>query len=381
MRVLILAGALALLACGAKADPETSATLTVERHATSNALDGPFAFFDWYAVLRGGLDVQWKGDAGSLKLGAQVNARVHDTYTFEDDRAAGLVAVATRRLSPSVEVKGTVALTHASEGDDLLVEDVLVPIRTDTTTLSAAGEAGIDLGDGYALVLAALAAREEAGPTRLGGGLSAQLEADTTRLGASAALRRSHEGNVLGGEILWRGVRPEPAGGVIVAVGSDEMALKGELRRTLGQKVELRIVAGVGRFAAIEVPLEVVRPLYEATLKLTLGQAELRGSVVARFETKDSDDPLGSYVQRAQLEAGYRLSERLAAGAGLFLGLKENFLLGYDERSWGAYTEAAWTVSPKISLLFRVEYDRSRYEGLGMSEETLDAFVRVSAKT
>ena len=58
MRALILAGGLALLACGAKADPETSATLTVERHATSNALDGPYAFFDWYAVLRGGLDAQ-----------------------------------------------------------------------------------------------------------------------------------------------------------------------------------------------------------------------------------------------------------------------------------------------------------------------------------
>ena len=184
-----------------------------------------------------------------------------------------------------------------------------------------------------------------------------------------------------GGEIQWRGVRPALAGGAVVAVGSDEIALQAELRRTLAHDIEVRLVTGAALFVAADLPLEILRPLYDIALKIPLGRAELRGNLVARFDTVDTDDPLVSYVQRGEIEAGYRLAERLAVGAGLFLELKDNFLIGYDERSWGVYSEASWTLSPTLGLLFRIEHDRRDLEDVGISERTVDAFVRLSART
>ena len=184
-----------------------------------------------------------------------------------------------------------------------------------------------------------------------------------------------------GGEIQWRGVRPALAGGAVVAVGSDEIALQAELRRTLARDIEVRLVTGAALFVATDLPLEIVRPLYDMALKIPLGRAELRANIVARFDTADTDDPLGSYVQRGEIEAGYRLAERLAVGAGLFLELKDNFLVGYDERSWGVYSEASWTLSPKLGLLFRIEHDRTYLDDIGISERTVDAFMRLSART
>ena len=380
MRLTIPASFLFLAAGLFQAAAQTQAAVTLERHATSNVLEGPVELFDWYSSLRGTVETNLSDDGGSVKLGLDVNAVLHDNYDFEDDALIAATAVISRKVSPRIELRGTFSLKYATEGDDLLLGALIVPIRTDTTTLSAAGEAGIDLGGNYALVLTAGASREDVGPSRLPGGLRVALEADATRLVAAAGLRHSDGKATTGGEIQWRGVRPALAGDALVAIGSDEIALKAELRRTLARGIEVRLVAGGGWFAAADLPLEIVRPLYEFALKVPLGRAELRGNLVGRFDTIDTDDPLGSYVQRGEIEAGYRLAERFAVGAGMFLELKDNFLIGYDERSWGVYSEASWTLSPKLGLLFRIEHDRTDLEDLGISERTVDAFVRLSAR-
>lgn len=381
MRLIIPASIVFLAAGLFQAEAQTKAVVTLERHATSNVLDGPVELFDWYSSLRGTVETILSGDDDGVKLGLDASAVLHDNYDFEDDTSVAATAVVSRKLSRHVELRGTFSLRYVSEGDDLLLGALIVPIRTDTTTVAAAGEAGIDLGGNYALVLTAGASREDVGPSRLPGGLRAALEADTTRLVTTVAFRHTNGTATTGGEVQWRGVRPALAGGVLVAIGSDEIALKAELRRTLGHGIEVRLVAGVGRFAATGLPLEIVRPLYELALKVPLGRAELRGNLVGRFDTADSDDPLGSYAQRGEIEAGYRLAERLAVGAGLFLELKDNFLIGYDERSWGVYSEASWTLSPKLGLLFRIEHDRTDLDDMGISERTVDAFVRLSART
>ena len=53
MRPTIPASFVFLVAGLFQAEAQTQATVTLELHATSNALDGPVELFDWYSSLRG----------------------------------------------------------------------------------------------------------------------------------------------------------------------------------------------------------------------------------------------------------------------------------------------------------------------------------------
>ena len=82
-----------LAAAPADADPATrSASLSVERHFTTNALDGPFAVADWYTLLRGSLQRTVETDAGTLKLGADLQVTRFDNTAIEDDGSVALAA-------------------------------------------------------------------------------------------------------------------------------------------------------------------------------------------------------------------------------------------------------------------------------------------------
>jgi len=360
--------------------PATSASVTLERHATSNALDGPVSLFDWYSLLRGSVETNWTGNSSSLKLGLEAETTLFDAYSFENDHAVALAAVATRKLSTTVEIRGTLSIRHASEGDDLIIGSAILPIRTDTTTVTVAGEAGVDLGDGYALILGVVASRDKAGPTRFAGGLSAELEPDTTRLGASATLKRTVGTFGTAVTASFRATRPDLTGGAVVALTAGEIALRTELRRSLPTGFEIAAAFGAAWLKDAAGLYDEVRPVYELTVKAPLGRAELRGSLFGRYELADTDDPLASFVQRGELTLGYRLTEKLGIGSGMFAELKENLLAGYDERSWGVFGEGGWTVSPKLTLLVRIEYDRTRYTVIGVDERTIDAFVRMRAE-
>ena len=111
MRLTIPASFVFLAAGLFQAAAQTQAAVTLERHATSNVLEGPVELFDWYSSLRGAVETALPGDRVSVKLGLDANAILHDTYDFEDDASIAATAVVSRKLSSRIELRGTFTAT------------------------------------------------------------------------------------------------------------------------------------------------------------------------------------------------------------------------------------------------------------------------------
>src|SRR5690606_34353350 len=99
--------------------------------------DSSHAISDWYTLLRGSL--AWRSgddDDANATLGAEFQATRYDTVSIEDDRLLALTAQAFRRLSPGLELKGTLSYRASSEGDDLSVGPLTLGLRTLKQTLA-----------------------------------------------------------------------------------------------------------------------------------------------------------------------------------------------------------------------------------------------------
>lgn len=107
---------------------------------------------------------------------------------------------------------------------------------------------------------------------------------------------------------------------------------------------------------------------------------ELRSALFGRFETADSDDPLASWLQRGEIEARLRISEKLLLASGLFGELKDNLLLGNQERAYGAYAEASYDATKTMALVVRVDFTDRLLTVLDERRKTLDAFVGIRTK-
>ncbi|RUU57371.1 hypothetical protein EOD04_30045, partial [Mesorhizobium sp. M2C.T.Ca.TU.009.01.2.1] len=123
---------------------------------------------------------------------------------------------------------------------------------------------------------------------------------------------------------------------------------------------------------------ERVLPAWQANFVKPLPKGfELRGTCFGRYETSDTDDPLASWLRRAELELGLKLRENLAVGTGIFAQLKDNLLLENVERSKGVYAEATWGATRSLNIVFRVDYAQKVKTILDEHESTVDAFVGV----
>ncbi len=371
--------AIALATSAARAEgPQATGSATVERHFTTNALDGPIALDDWYSLLRGTAEALWTGESGSLKVGLEAQAKRYDTYDFEDDHQLALTVVGTAKIGDRVELRGTLTGALAQEGDDLMIDGLLLSTWTRKSIVGAAVEAGVDLAEGRALVLAVSARHERPGPTLLADQLELQLDPDVTTLATSASF--SHRQGALTRSVTAsvKSVDPAPIEGVIVAVPALEFSLSGELRRTLSADAEIAVALGLAWLRSDGFGDEA-RPIYALSLKAPVGPLRVRAGLRAFYEYADTDDPLASFLQRAEVEAALPLTDRVTLGAGLFAQLKDNLLLGFDERAWGVYAEVGFVASSRLTLAFRTEWDRKRYTVDGLAWSTLDSFVRLKA--
>ena len=100
----------------------------------------------------------------------------------------------------------------------------------------------------------------------------------------------------------------------------------------------------------------------------------------AAFETIDTDDPLASWQQRLEIEGRWAATERLTLAAGAFFESRMNLLLENREYSEGVYAEAAYAVTPAMSLVFRADAERSRATIIDVRKNSLDAFVGLRTK-
>lgn len=366
---------------GPAGEPQLSGGL--ERHWTSNALDSDRNIADWYTLLRGTLRHQWGTDDANAGFSAQFQASRHDRISIEDDRALILSAQAFRRLGSGLELRGTLSYQVSSEGDDLDLGALVLGTRTLKQVMGAQAQLGIDLGNTTSLILEASDSFETIGATRFQDDLlpAAKLDPDKNRFQLAARLTRTIGRIAFGASASALLVSVERLGfppvGLSLAqyTARAEAAFRGEDGSTLGLAFGAEFLRGA------EGIYEDFKPTWQLAFTKPLGHGlELRGTWFGRYETADSDDPLASWLQRAELQAGMRLRENLAVASGIFCQVKQNLLFENEERSRGLYAEATYDMTPAAAIVFRVDFSETTKTVIDVHERTTDAFIGVRAK-
>jgi hypothetical protein len=353
-------------------------TASVERHFTTNALDSDRALSDWYTLLRGSLKREWGSAAANFTLSAEVQATRHDHVRIEDDRAILIAAQAFRRLRTGLELRGALTYRATSDGDDLPIGPLTLGTRTPKQVFGAEGQLGVDLGNSATLVLEASDRFEAIGRSRFQSGLlpPAQLDADRNRLQVGFRIARTTGRLTFGSSGSALLVSVEQLGTPPIAVGFQLYALRGEFAwagadgSTFGAAVGAEFMHAAGGLYSR------ARPNWKIAFKKPLpGNFELRGTYCGRFEDLDSDDPLASWLQRAELETGLTVNDRLALSAGLFRQIKQNLLFENEERSHGLYAEAAYRLTASTTAVVRVDASKTFKTILDAREDTVDVFL------
>ena len=349
-----------------------------ETHYTSNALDNDTSRADIYQVLRGSIEHAIDLPDATLKLTAHAQATAYDKYSIEDDRSLALSADLQQKLGERVELRNTLSYNVSSEGDDLTLGDIVIGTRTLKQRVTFATQAGFDLQNESALIVSASAFRERLGTTKFEELiLPSKLEPDQTRFQGSVALKKTLGpvvGTLEGGAEI---ARVEELGSPPVSLSFAHYRLRGEIIWKVSDKTTLAMMGG-GEYLRDALGLyKALKPTYRVALVQALPfGAELRGSVGAAYDTSDTDDPLASWVRRAEIELKIPASERLAVGTGFFHEVKDNVLMENRERSHGVYAEVGYAVAAKLSILARVDYSRKYITELDITEKTVDTFVK-----
>lgn len=358
-------------------------TSSLERHFTTNALDSDRAVSDWYTLLRGSLQREWGDQDANAVLGAEFQLTRHDTVKIEDDRALALTAQAFRRLRPGLELRGTLTYRASSDGDDFPLGPLVLGTRTPKQALGAQTQLGIDLGNGTSLVLEAGDSFEKIGRSRFRPGIlpSAQLDADRHRLQFGFRLARTFGRLSFGSSGSALLVSTERLGTPPVAVGFRRYALRGEFAWSGSDGSTAGLAAGAEFLRAADGLYSRVRPTWQVAFKKPLPHGfELRGSYCGRFEDVDSDDPLASWLQRAELEAGLKAGADLALSTGLFWQEKQNLLFENVEKSHGLYAEARYQMTKSTAAVLRLDVSKVFKTMIDTHQDAVDVFVGLQTK-
>jgi hypothetical protein len=374
----------AITAMPALAEPApVSMTTSVERHFTSNALDRSHAVADWYTLMRGSLQHEFHHETGTVRIGAEAEARRYDTIGIENDRAAAFRLEATTRLSSIMELRGALSYRIASQGDDLPIGPFVIGTRTAKQLLAGEAQLGIDLGGGTALVLELANSQERFGAARFQYKLlePVKLDPDRNRLVAGARLLRSQGALTYGVSGAATRLSVEELGSPPAGLSLAHYALRLEGAWADEAAGTVSAALGVEMLRGADNAYEDLRPAYRVAFTKPLPNGlELRGALFARFETADSDDPLASWLRRGEIEARLRLSERLVLAAGLFGEVKDNLLLENRERAHGAYAEASFEATKSMALVLRLDFTDRFLTVLDDRRKTLDGFIGVRTK-
>ncbi|MFU0503106.1 hypothetical protein [Pseudaminobacter sp. NGMCC 1.201702] len=369
----------------ALAEPASAPTMSasIERHHTSNALDSEFAVADWYTLIRGSLQHAAQHENGVVRLGAEFQASRYDTIGIEDDHAAALQLEVTKKLSPTVELRGALSYRVSSEGDDLTLGPFVLGTRTLSQVFAAETQLGIDLGGGTALVLELADALEKVGRTTFQDTIFAptKLDPDQNRLRIGARLFRTAGPVTYGVSASATRVSVEKLGFPPAGLSLSEYTLRTEAGWTGTDGATINVALGIQTLLGADDIYANTRPTYQLSFaKPLLHGLELRGAVFGRFETVDSDDPLASWLQRGEIEVRLRPSEKLLLASGIFGELKENLLLENEEHAYGIYAEAAYDATKALSLVVRLDFTDRRLTVIDTRKNSLDAFVGIRTK-
>ncbi|MEO3385532.1 hypothetical protein [Mesorhizobium sp. CAU 1741] len=385
MHVLPLTLFALLLSAGAalaQAAEDTTTSITLSRHHTTNALDAPLALEDWYTTLRGSVETSLSHEIGTTTITADGQFLRYDTYDIENDVAAGIGAETTMAISERVELRGTFSLNVVDEGDELDLGDVLLGIRTRKTIFAAGLQGGFRLSPDTILALEGALSRELPGKTRFEQDVIAPTRLDPVRdrLRIGAALTQTSGRftyGVLGASGLMRsdplGLLPE------LMVLDYKLALQGGVTFENGARVAASV--GMHGLRLLDSEIGELRASYEIAAETPLPAGfSLRGIVSAGYDAKSNDDPVATWARRLEVEAGYKPGLPVSFGLGLYLEERENIGLETNESARGVYTEAVWQAREDMSLTFRVDASRKRLEPMGPERKAVDIHLALNAK-
>lgn len=368
------------VAAGA-AEPQLSAS--IERHWTSNALDSEIAVADWYTLLRGGMRHQVGDDDANAGIDAEFQLARHDRIAIEDDRSLAVPAHAFRRLSPVLELRGTLAYSAISKGDHLEIGPLVIGTRALKQVASAQVQMGLALGGATALVLDMSNAFETTGRTHFEQDLldPVRLDPDVNKFRAAARLMRTLGPLAAGGSLSALFATVEKLGSPPVALSYTLYGAQGELELRTAAGIAFGMALGAENLRGAHGIYDEVRPAWHVKASMPLPRDfELRGAWFGRFETADSDDPLASWLDRAEVELGWKATERLAFSAGVYREVKQNLLMENEERGRGFYAQATYAFGKPLSAIFRVDVSKTFKTILDIRERTTDAFIGLRAR-
>jgi hypothetical protein len=97
----IRAAANSALTEAASGKPANGASLSLDEHFTTNALDSDLEFSDFYTELRGSITRVLDIDGGYLRFAAEGRASRYDRISIEDDRSLLLLAAHSPGARPA----------------------------------------------------------------------------------------------------------------------------------------------------------------------------------------------------------------------------------------------------------------------------------------
>lgn len=380
----VLAALAALLSCAAadaadEAAPALKGHVTLARHHTTNVLDSPLALAEWYTVLRGALEETLAHERGATRITAQFDLRRHDTYTIEDDFALALAAETTLRVSEALELRGTLSLRLADEGDDMPVGDGFIGIRTLRAVPTVQLQAGLRLAPDTTLMVEATASRDMPGRARFEAGLlpDTRLEPVRERLRLAATL--SHDEGMLSyGVTAATGYTRAHAAAGLPQLDIHDHTLKVLAQLTVPEGPTLAAAAGLQMLAMPAASFREIRPTWEVAAQVPLaGRLSLRGSFKGAYDMMSNDDPVAVWLRRLEFVAGYRIHPALTLGTGIFSQRRDFLGLGTAETSRGAYGEAIWQAREKLAVTLRLDATRTTLWPFAVERRGLDAHLAV----
>lgn len=362
-------------------DPEIAGSL--ERHWTNNALDSDSQVSDWYTLLRGSLQKQWGDNDANVRLQSDFQVSHYDRTSIEDDRTLGVSATAFRKLTPGIELRGTLSYRVSSTGDNLDIGPLVLGTRELKQIFGAQGQLGIDLGNATTLILEAADSFEKLGATHFQQDLipATKLHADRNIVQVAARLTRTVGQFAIGGSASAVLASVERVGFPPLFVSFSGYTLRAEAAYKGSDGSTLGLALGAQYLRGADGLYERWRPTWQLAIAKPLPHGfELRGTYFGRYETSDTDDPLASWLQRGELELAVKLRENLALGSGVFCELKKNLLYENDEHRKGVYLEATYDMSKATAIVMRVDVSRIYKTVIEEREHTVDAFIALRAK-
>jgi hypothetical protein len=368
--------ALALTA-HANADDGQRLELSAARHFTTNALDGPVALADWYTSLRGSIAAPHEHEHGTTTLGLSFEGRHYDRIRIRNTISGSVSAQTTLTPHDALELRGTVGLAARSEGDHLQIGDLIIGTRTPRRSANAGIEAGWRITSDTTLFGELSGIAEDYGQATFERDiiLPAQLEPDRLRLRAAVGARRSFGPWSVGASGAFERTSMETIGDPPLRLSARTVSLEtvGAYADETGRTLEIGI--GAQHLADDDALFAEWRPALRASMGFVLARVELRGTLRVGYETVDTDDPLGSWLGRAEIAAAFPLSHRVVFGTGLFVEKRENLLLENEETRSGLHGELTFAAGQRADLVLRADYMNSRATILDIDKDRLEILI------